>query len=112
MTNHPVELRIEPPARLARIHVFIRLALFLAVGTIGLSSIYWLLYLALPALAAAVIVQKGGERFLAEEGPRAVRVLKWLAAAYGYLWLLTDTLPSGDAPGPVEMEVDVGGTPN
>ena len=96
---------------MGRIHVFIRLALLLAVGTIGLSSIYWLLYLALPALAAAVIVQKGDERTFAEEGPRVVRVLRWLAAAYGYLWLLTDTLPTSDGQSPVELEVEVGGTP-
>jgi len=73
--------------------VFIRLALFAAVGSIGCSSVYWLLYLALPAWAALLISQKGGERYLRENAPGMVRVLDWVAAAYAYLWLLTDTPP-------------------
>lgn len=89
----------------------IRLALLLALGAIGYSSLYWLLFLALPAFAALRIAQLGSERYLAEDGPRIVRVLRWLASAYAYLWLLTDAFPTGESPGPAELEVEPAGHP-
>ena len=111
MAPHPVQLRVTPPARLARIHVLIRLVLLAALGTLGWSSVYWLLYLALPAVAALLVAQKGSERYLAEDGARLVRALRWLAGAYGYLWLLTDELPGSEAPAAVELAVAPGGAP-
>jgi hypothetical protein len=93
------------------VHVLIRIALLVALGAVGCSSVYWLLYLALPAIAALLIAKKGSERYLAEEGPAIVRVLRWLAAAYAYLWLLTDAVPTSEAGGPVELEITTGGSP-
>ena len=92
----PVRLKVEPPAKIARLQVLIRLALLVAFAVVGFSSLYWALYLALPPLVALAITQRGGDRYLTEEGPRLRRALAWLAGAYGYLWLLTDTLPSTD----------------
>ncbi len=111
MTTHPVQLRVVPAPRLARIHVVIRLVLLAALGTIGCSSLYWLLYLALPALAALAVSQRGSERYLAEDGPRLLRALRWVAGAYAYLWLLTDEFPTTQAAGAVELEVATGGAP-
>jgi hypothetical protein len=111
MAMHPVHLRIEPSANMARVHVVIRLALLLALGALGLSSLYWLLYLVLPAIAALVLSQRGAQRYLSEDGPPIVRVLRWLAGAYAYLWLLTDAFPTSEAGGAVDLEVDVGGSP-
>src|SRR6185369_6445596 len=110
MTPHPVQLSVEYQVRTARIHVVTRLALLIAVGTLGCSSIYWALYLALPAVVALLILQKGGAGYLEGDAPRAVRALRWLASAYGYLWLLTDVLPTAGA-GPVDLRVDVSGRP-
>jgi hypothetical protein len=93
------------------VHVVIRIALLAALGAVGCSSLYWLLYLALPAIAALLISRKGSERYLAEEGPAIVRVLRWLAAACAYLWLLTDAVPTSEAGGPVELEITTGGSP-
>jgi len=109
MSNHPVQVQVEPAPHLARIHVVIRLVLLVALGTIGCSSLYWLLYLALPAMVALLVLQKGGDRYVAEDGPRLVRVLRWLAGAYAYLWLLTDVLPSAAAQdGAVRLDVAPG----
>jgi hypothetical protein len=94
-----------------RAHVIIRLSLLLAVGTIGCSSLYWLLYLVAPAVAALQISSKGSERYLAEDAPAIVRVLRWLAAAYAYLWLLTDAFPTSSEGGSVALEVESGGSP-
>ena len=107
---HPVQLNVDPPARIPRIHVVIRLALLLALGTIAWSAIYWLLYLALPALVALVVTQEGEERYRAEEAPRLVRWLRWLAGAYAYLWFLTGALPTAEG-GPVDLRIRVGASP-
>jgi hypothetical protein len=108
---HPVQLGVLPPVRAGRVHVATRAILLLALGTLGLSSAYWLAYLVLPALAALVVTQKGSDRALAETGPPTVRVLRWLASAYAYLWMLTDVLPTSEAASPVDLRIELGGKP-
>jgi hypothetical protein len=108
---HPVQLTLLPRSPSRRVHVAARAILLLALGTLGLSSAYWLCYLVLPALAALVVTQKGSERALAETGPPTVRVLRWLASAYAYLWLLTDVLPTSSEASPVDLRVELGGKP-
>jgi len=110
MSNHPVQLQLDRPGQTERIHVVTRLALLLAFAALGCSSVYWALYLALPAAVAIVLLRKGGERYLAEDAPRIVKALKWLASAYGYLWLLTDVLPTAQG-SPVELSIEAGGQP-
>jgi Domain of unknown function (DUF4389) len=111
MSPHPVRLRIGTPARMDRVQVLIRILLLAAVGTVGCSSVYWLVYLALPAVAALVVSQKGAERYLSEDAPRIARGLRWLAAAYAYLWLLTDDFPMSNPGRRVTLEIDAGGIP-
>lgn len=111
MSSHPVHFRVERTTHFARVHVVIRLALLLAIGVIGCASLYWMLYLALPALVAMVVMQKGGDHYIAQDASRIVRVMRWLAGAYAYLWLLTDVLPSSTTEGAVELEVDASGKP-
>jgi hypothetical protein len=96
-----------------RIHVAIRLVLLVALGTAGWSSLYWLFYLALPAVAALLLNAHGADRYAAQDVPRAERVLRWFARAYAYLWLLTDEVPSVDGPAPpiVELRVEPTGRP-
>jgi hypothetical protein len=94
-----------------RIQVVIRLVLLCAIGMIGGSSVYGLLYLVLPAVAALLISQHGPERYLAEDAPRIGRSLRWFAAASAYVWLLTDQWPNHDPESAVEVEIEVGGSP-
>lgn len=109
-SHHPVQLHIERSMSTKRIHVVTRLLLLIAVGALGCSSLYWALYFAIPAVAALMIQQRGGEGYLATDGPRIVRVLRWFAAAYGYLWLLTDVLPTAQG-GPVDLQIAPSGRP-
>jgi hypothetical protein len=104
MSTHPISLRIESPPEWARVHVLIRLVLLMALGALGCSSLYWLLYLGLPALAALLIAQKGSADYIAADAPRITPVLSWLAGVYAYLWLLTDRWPTEDAR-PVELTI-------
>ncbi|MGA3124307.1 MAG: DUF4389 domain-containing protein [Polyangiaceae bacterium] len=94
-----------------RTQVVIRLVLLCAIGMIGCSSVYWLLYLVLPAAAALLISQHGPERYLAEDAPRIVHFLRWFAAASAYLWLLTDQWPNHEQVSAVEVEIEAGGSP-
>ncbi|MGZ3404927.1 MAG: DUF4389 domain-containing protein [Polyangia bacterium] len=111
MTPHPVQFRVPVPEQMQRIHVVIRLLLLAALGTLGCSSLYWLLYLSIPALAALMLSTKGFERYFAEDAPQLTRALRWLAAAYAYLWLLTDAAPTSQESGPVELQIETSGTP-
>ena len=107
---HPVQLLVEHPLRTRRIHVATRLLLLVAGGALGCSAIYGALYLALPAIAAAVIAGKGGERCLREDSPHVLRILRWLASAYAYMWMLTDVLPTAEA-GPIDLRIAPSGVP-
>jgi hypothetical protein len=106
----PVRLAVAVEPTRARIHVLIRLVLLAGLGAIGCSSLYWLLYLMVPAMVALSVTQKSGAGYLAEEGPRLGRALAWIADAYAYLWLLTDRLPSSGQH-TVELAVDPSGEP-
>lgn len=95
-----------------RVQVLIRLAILAVLAMIGCSSVYWLLYLALPVVAALLVSQYGAEGYLRDKAPGAIRVLRWFAGAYAYLWLLTDALPTAEGAGPVELSVATGGRPS
>ncbi len=110
MENHPVQLHVEHPRQTERIHVVTRLAFLLAFAALGCSAFYWALYLALPATVAVVLTRKGGQRYLAEDAPRILPILRWLASAYGYLWLLTDVLPTAQG-SPIDLNIEPGGRP-
>ncbi len=110
MIDHPVEFEVQLPAHTARIHVLTRLVLLLAVGTLGTSALYGAVYLGLPALVALTLAQNGTDDYLTRQGPRVVRILRWLAAAYGFIWMLTDALPTAQG-SPVDLRVAVSGRP-
>jgi hypothetical protein len=110
MFHHPVQLEVQTPGRIARIHVLTRLALLIAVGTLGISAVYGALYLALPALVSLALAQKGTDTYRTQYAPKLVKMLRWLAAAYGFMWMLTDVLPTAQG-SPVDLRVEVSGEP-
>jgi len=111
MSFHPVQLQVHRLDRLPRIQVLIRLVLVLALGIIGWSSIYWLLYLAMPALVALSLSQQGADSYFSQQGPRLVRALRWLVGAEAYLCFLTDVLPTSEG-SPVDLRVNLTGVPS
>jgi hypothetical protein len=86
------------------------MVLVLALGIIAWSSIYWLLYLTLPVIVALDVLQRGPEAFFERDAPRLVRALRWLVGAEGYLYFLTNELPTAMG-GAVDLHVNVAATP-
>ena len=104
----PVAFDVERPPVFQRAHVFLRVGLLVVIGWIGHPL--GLLWLGLPLVAAILVSQKGGQRYLDEDGPTVTRVLSWILDFVAYLALLTDELPSrGEHP--VRLQVDRSGSP-
>jgi len=110
MSFHPVQLHVHRVERLPRIQVLIRLVLVLALGIIGWSSIYWLLYLAMPALVAVRLSQQGPKSYFSQHAPGLVRALRWLVGAEAYLCFLTNVLPTSEG-SPVDLQINLTGVP-
>ena len=110
MSIHPVQLEVSRAASVPRIQVAIRVVLVVALGLIAGSSVYWLLYLALPALVALELLQRGPEVFRDRDAPRLIRALRWLAGAEAYLYFLTNELPTSGG-GAVDLQVNPTGVP-
>ncbi len=111
--THPVVFDVERPPTYQRAQLALRFLLLFLMAAVG-STLGWLfgiLYLALPTFAAAVISQRGGERYLAESAPQVVGFLRWVMAVYAYLGLVTDRVPLFESDLGVTLEVAPAGTP-
>jgi len=106
--SFPVSFEVERPPVFQRAHVFLRVALLVVVGWIGHP--FGLLWLGLPMVAAILVSQKVGQRYLDESGPTVTRVLNWILDLVVYLALLTDRLP-GAGEHPVRFQVERSGSP-
>ena len=105
----PVVFDVRYPQRFARAQVVLRIAILVLAAMIGIP-VGWILYLGFPVLAAVLISQKDGVRYLGEDGPRVTRWLHWVVAVIAYMWMLTDRLPvSGEET--LRLEVERSGTP-
>jgi len=114
-SDYPVRFDMAPPEKFQRPHVVIRVLLLviLSLSVVG-NVATWalgLLYLLIPVVSAIFISQKGGERFVAEDGPRFSGWLRWLLALYAYLWLLTDRFPTEGPEQIIRFEVQPSGQP-
>ena len=103
-----VSVEIERPQSFQRAHVFLRIALLVVIGWLGHP--WGLLWLGLPVIASILVSQKGGQRYLDENGPTMTRALNWILDLVAYLALLTDELP-GQGGHPVRFRVERSGSP-
>jgi Domain of unknown function (DUF4389) len=106
--SFPVTFDVEPPPVFQRAHVFLRVGLLVVIGWIGHP--FGLLWLGVPVVAAIMVSQKGGQRYLDESGPIITRALNWILDLIAYLALLTDQLP-GRGEHPVRFQIDRSGSP-
>jgi hypothetical protein len=88
--------------------VFLRVAFLVVIGWLGHP--WGLLWLGLPVVAAVLVSQKGGQRYVDENGPALTRILNWILDLVAYVALLTDELP-GQGEHPVRFRVERSGSP-
>ena len=107
-----VQFDVSRPAQYDRAQLALRLLVMVVLGVVGapLGWIFGVLYLGLPAVAAAVTSQRGGARYRDEIGPRLAKGFRWLLALHAYLALLTDCFPDATELG-VGFEVAPHGEP-
>lgn len=108
MRSPSVTLEVDRPPRLQRAHVFLRIALVLVIGWIAYPV--GLLWLGAPVVAAILVSQKGGQRYVDENGPTVARALNWILDLVAYLALLTDELPARRVH-PARLHVERSGSP-
>jgi len=112
-TSYPVTFDVDRPEKFERPQVFLRILVAVILSILGgaLGWIFGLVYLVLPVVAAIFVSQKGGEKYLAEDGPRVTGWLRWIVAFYAYLGILTDRFPTEKPEEIVQFEVQTSGTP-
>ncbi len=108
MAAYPAVFDIEQPPKFDRVHIAIRVLILIIMSIIG--SVWWLVYLGVPVVAAIQISQKGSDGYLRDSPQTMTKWLGYLVAFYAYLGLLTDRLPNEDISQTLRFEVQPGGT--
>jgi hypothetical protein len=113
VTSYPASFDIERPERFQRAQLFLRILVLVLLGIVSgsVGAGMGFVYLLVPVVAALLISQKGGERFITEDATRATRWLRWLVALYAYLAFLTDRFPSERVDEIVRFDVRASGSP-
>lgn len=95
MSAYPVQLEVSSPAEFDRIQLLLRLAISIVLGWLGITLgwVSWLLYLALPLIAAIVISGRGPESYLQTTSASLWSPLRWLLAFNAYMLILIDRVP-------------------
>lgn len=106
--SDPVRFDVDHQPEFRRVQVVLRLLILIAISWV--AHPLGLIWLGLPIVAAILVSQKGGQRYLEEDGAKVTRVVRWIVAAIAYLALLTDELPGGRE-GAVRFEVERSGSP-
>jgi len=111
LNDSPVTFDVARPETMGRAHVFLRILLLVLVSWIaGSGTGGGLVYLGLPVVAAILIADRGGARYIAEDGERITKLLIFLVAVLAYVALLTDELP-GSGRSTIRLEIACSGTP-
>lgn len=95
--HYPVHFEVAPPDKYSRLGLALRILAIVVVVAAGLSSggIFCVLYFGLPVFAATGIASRRScTEYAAQDGPRVLLVLGWLAAVTAWLHLAVDRLPN------------------
>lgn len=110
--TYPVQLDVRSPARFERIQLALRFVIAISLGWLGVTAgwLWWLLFLALPVIAATVVSTRGAKQYIEEAGPALWRALAWLLAFTAYMLLLVDRFPAGPSDD-VRADIQLDGHP-
>jgi hypothetical protein len=109
---YPATFDIGPtPQQFDKAQVALRIVIIIVVAWLMNGVIYSAGYLLLPAIAAILISQKGGEKYLAEAEQGPVKWLRYAMMFYSYIALATDKLSTEKPEEIVKLEVHPSGTP-
>jgi hypothetical protein len=113
MQPYPVRYQVDHPAQFTRLQLLVRVVAFMALGVVGLSfgTVFMFAYLALPVFAASRLAGNDPAAYLANDGPRIARILRWFAAVAGWAGLITDRLPGASPDETVRLEIAPSGHP-
>lgn len=108
----PVTFDLDRPEKMSRAHVFLRILILVLVSWIaGSGGGLGLVYIGIPVVAAILIAQKSGERYVTEDGERVTGWLAFTVGLLAYVAFLTDELPGADRH-PVRFEIVRSGSPS
>jgi uncharacterized protein DUF4389 len=95
MSAYPVQVEVTPPQRYDRIQLLVRVGIAIALGALGITQhwLAWLLFIALPVIAASVVSVRGAEHYLTQTGTKLWSALTWLVEVSAYMLLVTDRPP-------------------
>ena len=114
-TTYPVHYAVEAPGRFTRVQLLIRVVAFCALGLLGLSFgvLMMFAYLALPAFAASRLATRNGQAgaYLAEDGPRVIAALRWVAAIGAWTGLIAEHLPEKSPEETVRVDIAAAANP-
>jgi len=107
MPAYPVHYSVVPSGPFSRLQLLVRLIAFVALGTLGVSfsAIFCFAYLVLPAYAASRL-STAPDRYVREDGPRVLSVLRWFAAISAWTGLVVDQLPARSPGETIRLEVE------
>lgn len=102
---------VQPPQTFDKAQVALRILIIIVVAWLMNGVIYSAGYLLLPVVAAILISQKGGEKYLAEAEQGPVKWLRYAMMFYSYIALATDKFSTEKPEEIVKLEVHTSGTP-
>jgi hypothetical protein len=114
MDTYPVAIEARQPERFARVQLIVRLLILVVPSMLGISVWpFGLLYVGLPLVAAVLLTNESGERFIAVHAPPIARALGFVLELFAYLSFVTDRFPSfsGSTDADLRIRIAPRGTP-
>lgn len=110
--DSPVQIDPRSPLHFDRMQIFVRIALAIVLGWLGLQG-GWLAgfaFVTLPLIAAIEVSILGGERYLREIAPTLWSAIAWLLRFHAYMCLIVDRFPSAES-NDIEVQIACSGRP-
>ncbi|TMB98902.1 MAG: DUF4389 domain-containing protein [Chloroflexi bacterium] len=111
--DYPVTFNVTRPEKFERPQVVLRVLVIVVLSMLAgaIGWVFGLVYLAVPVIAAILISQRGGDRYIAEQAPRVTNWLRWYLAIYSYVSILTDRFTTEDPASVITFDIRPGGSP-